>query len=320
MTRVAIVGSGIAGLTCAANLRESGIRVSIFDKGRRPGGRVSTRVTEISSYDHGAQYFTARDQRFLGRVEALVEAGVIAEWRGVWAEWDGKVLVEKENQPCRYVGVPAMNALPIALSSGLEVEQSYHVERVERRGEGWWICRRGGESTGPFDWLLITAPGPQAVQLVGGTTTLPRATFGASFALLATFAERVAIEADGIFVNKGALSWVARNSSKPGRPQAESWVLHSGEAWTQTHFEADSSQLESELLAEFAEIASGPLPPRLESAIHRWRYAIPEPLPDRVYVEADRKLAFGGDYCGGPRVEGAYLSGLALADVVASDS
>ena len=46
---------------------------------------------------------------------------------------------------------------------------------------------------------------------------------------------------------------------------------------------------------------------------HRWRYAIPlEPLEDRCLYDPDLGLGACGDWCSGPRVEGAFLSGMAM--------
>ena len=59
--RVVIIGAGIAGLSCAQELKLHGISVDIFEKSRGPSGRMSTRRSEAWSADHGAQYFTARD-------------------------------------------------------------------------------------------------------------------------------------------------------------------------------------------------------------------------------------------------------------------
>jgi predicted NAD/FAD-dependent oxidoreductase len=59
----AIIGAGMAGLACADALKEAGHNVALFDKGRGPGGRMSTRRMETPlgevAFDHGAQYFTA---------------------------------------------------------------------------------------------------------------------------------------------------------------------------------------------------------------------------------------------------------------------
>ena len=40
---IAIVGAGLAGLTCAQFLAQAGHRVHVFDKSRGPSGRMSTR-------------------------------------------------------------------------------------------------------------------------------------------------------------------------------------------------------------------------------------------------------------------------------------
>jgi hypothetical protein len=48
---------------------------------------------------------------------------------------------------------------------------------------------------------------------------------------------------------------------------------------------------------------------------HRWRYALPtQPLPDRCLFDGDSNMGACGDWCSGPRVEGAFLSGAALAE------
>ena len=79
---VAVVGAGIAGLAAARALRAAGHSVIVFDKGRGPGGRASSRRAEPFAFDHGAQYFTVRDPRFQTVVDALRDRGVVAPWTG----------------------------------------------------------------------------------------------------------------------------------------------------------------------------------------------------------------------------------------------
>lgn len=56
--RIAVIGAGIAGLACADELRRHDHPVTLFDKGRGPGGRMSTRRLDTpagqASFDHGA--------------------------------------------------------------------------------------------------------------------------------------------------------------------------------------------------------------------------------------------------------------------------
>jgi hypothetical protein len=53
-----------------------------------------------------------------------------------------------------------------------------------------------------------------------------------------------------------------------------------------------------------------------EAQLKRWRYSRPtKPLEERVFVaDNDPPLLFAGDAFGGPRVEGAVLSGMAAAE------
>jgi len=55
---IAVVGAGMAGITCARTLQQAGHQVTVFEKSRGLGGRMATRDSAFGSFDHGAQYFT----------------------------------------------------------------------------------------------------------------------------------------------------------------------------------------------------------------------------------------------------------------------
>ena len=77
--RVAVIGAGISGLMCARTLLDHGIDVTVFEKGRGVGGRMATRRTDDGlQFDHGAQYFTVRDERFERYVDSWLQDGIVA--------------------------------------------------------------------------------------------------------------------------------------------------------------------------------------------------------------------------------------------------
>jgi predicted NAD/FAD-dependent oxidoreductase len=134
------------------------------------------------------------------------------------------------------------------------------------------------------------------------------------WAVLAGFGGDLEAPVDGAFVVDSPLSWVARNSSKPDRPTAESWVLHAGPEWSRAHLDLEGEAVTQRLLAALEEALGRPLPAPAYVAAHRWRYASPDPaLEERCLFDPDERVGAAGDWCGGPRVEGAFLSGAALA-------
>ena len=347
--RVAVVGGGMAGLAAARALADHNAEVTVFDKGRGPGGRMSTRRVDLdrgdapsaSTFDHGAQYFTARDERFARLVRSWVDDGIAEPWRGRLGAVDqpGSV-VEKRRNPDRYVGTPAMNAVIRHMADTLGGTSKIHfgtrvssVLREEGDTDGAGAWRLLGDDPlghdqpghdqrdlGVFDAVIVAVPAPQAVELLAGSPELRRLASSAdmrpAWAAMAEFDRPVGSDFDGVFVNIGAspLSWVSRDSSKPQRPQGERWVLHAGPEWSEAHLERDPDDVASLLLAAFFEAMGLRQVEPLHLSGHRWRHANTAHRFDRgCLFDRERLIGVCGDWCHGGRVEGAYLSGAAVA-------
>ena len=297
--RVAIIGAGMSGLACAERLGDAGVAAVLFDKGRGPGGRMSTRRVETpygpAAFDHGAQYFTVRNDGFRARVARWAAAGLATPWSAAGAE--------------AWVGTPGMNAPVKDAAAGQDVRQGALVERLERDGAGW---RVGGEM---FDWLVVATPAENAGPLLDGVdaaaAALARRTPAAPcWTVMAAFGERVATPMD-VFKGTGAVGWAARNSAKPGRGGAEAWVVQAGPEWSREHLEETPETVAGRLMDLFAGEFDVRLPPGMAASAHRWRYAR---SGDAGVGHVWRSgLGVCGDWMLGPRVEAAWMSGDGLA-------
>ena len=318
---VGIIGAGIAGLVCARTLAANAFDVKVFDKGRGVGGRTATRRAEPDlAFDHGAQYFTARDARFHKVTADWLSRGVVAEWLGCVVRLENGAVTHTSPQP-RYVGVPGMTAMAADLASAIRVQTRTQIVAMSRGPSGWTIKTDAHENVGPFETVVVTLPAPQSAEFLQ-----PHA-FGAiastlqmtpCWAVLVAFESKLEVPWDGAFVHNSPLSWVARNSSKPGRSgQSDCWVLHASAEWSAAHLEAAPDTAARLLLDAFSSAIAQQLPPDSHLTAHRWRYSHGSDADDRrMLFDPEVGLAVCGDWLAGGRVEGAFLSGVAAAEAI----
>jgi renalase len=316
---LAVIGAGIAGLSCAAALQQAGLKVSVFDKSRDVAGRMSTRRGQGWQCDHGAQYFTARDPDFRGEVARWLEAGVAGLWTPRLKVLGGAALRAPDPSPERFVGLPQMTAPARYMARGLALSANTTITQLERRAGGWHL--RSAEHSWLdrcFDAVLLGVPAPQAVPLLEPAPELAALSRSAAmrgcWALMLRFSARVDLPFDAAFVNEGPLRWIARDSSKPGRGQMETWLLHASAQWSEAHLEQDAQAVATELLNALGKL--GVPAPDAWSA-QRWRYADTEHALEQGCAWHDvTGLGLCGDWLNGGRVEGAWRSGRLLAQRV----
>jgi renalase len=320
--KIAVIGAGLAGLSAARGLARAGAEVAVFDKARRPGGRVSTRRAEVGAFDHGAQYFTAREPDF---------APVVSDWcrRGVAQPWDAPIvrLAAGPRLPApgdgpRHVGVPGMSALARDLAADLPVRCEQRIDRVERMAGRWRLVSEGG-STEPFDAVVIATPAPQAVPLLDAVPALAESVAAVTMlpcqAALVAFERPLAVDFAAAFVDDSPLAWIARNASKPGRTSGECWVLHASPTWSAQHLEDAPDAIADALLAALAAALGSALPGTSYRAAHRWRFARAERPLGHVLWDPEARLGVCGDWTLGDRIASAFLSGAQLARAMRAD-
>ncbi|MHC4318748.1 MAG: NAD(P)/FAD-dependent oxidoreductase [Planctomycetota bacterium] len=319
--RIAIVGAGMSGLAAAMRLQNAGARVVVFDKGRGPGGRMSTRRHGDYSFDHGAPYFTVSDARFQKIVDQWTQAGAAEVWGAPIAVVEGDRRVDAAGPGLRYVGTPGMNAVVASLGSELDVCYDTRVEGLRRETDHWTVLGNGGGVLGACDTVLVSIPPAQALSLLAPAAPafkgLASAAMAPCWAVMAAFDRPIRLPFEAAMIRESPLSWAVRDASKPKRPEAECWVLHASAKWSARHLESGTDHVCGALLEALSKAASTGIPEPVFTCGHRWRYSRAE-RPLGVDSLWDPGLALGicGDWCLGARVEAAYLSGLSLADRV----
>ncbi|MDX1612977.1 MAG: FAD-dependent oxidoreductase [Candidatus Promineifilaceae bacterium] len=332
-TSCLIVGAGMAGLLAARQLQAQGVRVTVLDKGRGVGGRMATRRVRpavegegaaLAVFDHGAQFFTVRDERFAALVDDWQEAGVVAQWSRGFATADGSYYAD--GHP-RYRGVGGMTAIAKHLAHGLDVRLATRAVSLQATADGWQAITSDGQRFEGAS-LILTPPVPQALALLDeGGVALPETvrrsleaiSYEPCLALLVLLPDGGQVpEPGGLWPVGEPLAWVADNHRKQVSPRRGAITLHAGPEFSQAHWDSDKETVAGAMLAAAAEwLGADPL----EVQLQRWRYSKPVRLHGAPCLAAVEPAAvvFAGDAFAGPRVEGAALSGLAAADWLLAD-
>lgn len=212
-----------------------------------------------------------------------------------------------------------MSGLVRPLLDGIALFLDLRVERIGQATEGFALRTETG-SVGPFEGVIVAVPAPEAVPLlqVYGKPfdTLEAVRMIPTLAVAAVFPTRLDI-AEDYLPGGGILALAARNGSKAGRGDAESWVLHGAHDWSQAQLERDPDEAARELIAAFGQVTGSNVAPPVWQSVQAWRYAFVEtPLGTPFLMGANRRIAACGDWCLGPRAEAAFLSGRAAAEAL----
>lgn len=318
MKRIAVIGSGMAGATVAFAL-SGHAQVTLFEKSRGLGGRMSTRRAGRYNFNHGAQYFTARSRQFISFLQPYIENGLVLEWQpdAITLEKGCKTYKRMWFEP-HYISVPGMNSLCKEIVKNLNVIKNTEVTRISKISAGNELTDSRGISHGPFEWVICAVPAPQALKLIPsemhGCGLVGQAKMDACYSLMLGFNRSLNLNWDAAKIKNSPLSWIKIVRGSSQGEIADSLVAHSTNDWAETNLEVNRGFVEEMLLTELSELTGIEVTQHDYIASHRWRYAHTSTPAGRDFmIDANAGLGVCGDWCINSNVEAAYLSGFRLS-------
>lgn len=322
---IVIIGSGLAGLAAGQLLKESGHNALILDKGRRVGGRMSTRRAEGFLFNHGAQFVTARSAAFSAICAQAVKAGQLAKW-------------PLAGRADAFSGTPAMRGLAEFLAEGLTIRQQTEVQDITRvkpsldPKDAPLQLQLGCGTVINCQHLIVTCPAPQAARLLRMaapelSACAEQVIYAPCWTVMAGFSAPLDLSRTLTHTPEGPISWATYEPVRPGASQTAAVTLHATAEFSKTYLEAVPADICDQLLAAFSEQQNIRLPRPSFRAPHIWRYAKVEkacPQNELFYINnMDSNIIVAGDwhpaqgddgrFGKGARAEDAFLSGLRAA-------
>jgi predicted NAD/FAD-dependent oxidoreductase len=214
-----------------------------------------------------------------------------------------------------------MTAPAKQLAKDLTIHFSTTIDQLLREGMVWKLhSKEHGLCETTFDTIVLAIPSKQAEPLVQPHSlalyqNCQDAVMAPGWALMVYANARLPLDFDAAFINQGIFSWIARSSSKPQRTSGESWLAHASTDWSLTHENTAKEEVNTLLVTGFEKL-TGFRPETYQT--HLWRFArLKSPTQLHQPFDAQLQLGLCGDWTSTEKVEGAWLSGQALADEIA---
>ena len=341
--KIGIIGAGIAGLTAGRILSKAGHDVTVYEKSRGLGGRLSTRRTHHSppfKIDHGAPYLTATTDEFRSFISELEKDGIVQQWTDTFGSYSqGTIYPEspgRESGMC-YVAPQGMSGIGKYLGRWVDIQLREKIGGLTHVGGASikkrpWMINSSTINVFEVDAVIIATPAIQAYGLISTAqdeinlrrmiSILDDINYSSTFALMAGYGKRDPVQWKGLICEHPVISWICNESSKRDNSESLNMVAHASSEYTKDRYnEYQTEQVGQDMLTAAGEIMGKWAENPEWHSVHLWRYKIPSKRLDIPFMESEddwAPLALVGDYFQGSSLEAAYLSGLRLGEHWAS--
>lgn len=333
---IAVIGAGIAGLTCAKQLQKAGYNVVVVDKSRGVGGRMATRRVQSTRVDHGVRYLEPTGEYLKQLIQELETSENPDTQLKIWTDkvyhFQNNQLQQSANSHPYYIMRSGMSSVAKYLAQDLQIKFSFRVNSISLTQENAWqlnfeitdqtATEKPQSLTAKM--VVIAIPAPQAVMLLETAKPPVEAEFleavrsveyDPCITVMAGYPSETHLLPDWKavnFINHEELAWVGLDSSKRLNSTQPIFVIQSSAKFAEKYL--DTSDL-SFIGKELIEATNKTVIPNFKNPewiqIHRWRYAFCRKPLSLSYLATTTPLPLIciGDWCGGNNIESALKSG-----------
>ncbi|NEQ33508.1 MAG: NAD(P)-binding protein [Leptolyngbya sp. SIO4C5] len=335
---IAVIGAGLAGLSCAQRLAQAGYQVGIVEKSRGLGGRLASRRLHQTQADHGARSLQPQTDLLRSLIAALTELDLLQPWQAQSYIWQNQQLTVSPDQT-HYVAPQGITAVAKFLATGLTIHRQCRAVSLSPVAAGWQIQAQAGDAIASFSahTVILAIPAPQALDLLKslppevldqqGIASLSHITYHPCFSVMAGYPASQSDRSQSLFPagwqidfvgdSDSELLWLGLESSKRSGSDRPLVVAQSGAAFAQAHLETtDLTQVGQTLLQAAAAKLLWPWlsqPDWLQ--VQRWRYAFVDRGSSEPVLQLAQtpQLLSCGDGWASSGIAAALQSGFAAA-------
>ncbi len=309
---VAVIGSGISGISAAHTLIENNYSVTIFDQGKNPGGRLGLRTLRnhpflIRVIDVGAAYFTVSDPIFQKKLTEWTNNELVHEWTDTFHVFKDFEITTTTG-PTRYAAKKGLRSLAFyelaqLEQKGVKVLQESKIEKVKKENNKIKVDNH------IFDAVVFAMPGLQAARILEDeiSSQLAAQTWDSALSAWLVIDGEIP-KYDAMFVNEHEVISLIVNDGKRRKDNAPVINAITTSNYAKERLENYQDYVDEVVdhVLELWNIKSEVT----EKGIARWSIAQPR---NCQRVKLPQNMAIVGDaYDLNPRIESAWLDGVAV--------
>lgn len=314
MSNIALIGVGVSGLSFLSFINRKKFNIEIFEKSRGFSGRLSTRRTDCGKFDHGAQFFTIKNNIF--------KEFLLSNFSGSFKKYEPPIkynnhgVLENFANSNHYYFKGGMSSFGKTLGKKINVSLNTKIKSIKKTSNKQWklVFDDDNVSKETFDYVVSSAPFDQTKDIY-----LNNFSFDKKLAMRPCITLMIGFKNfhDDVypyqkFNDDSDLDSLFYQNHKFVDNKLHCWVIQAKAQWSINNFELPDEKIISELLSKLNIHFVQEKPEFLK--LHRWRFASTSKnkFENEIASNSDNLFAIG-DWVSGGRVEGAFLSGYRLA-------
>jgi renalase len=311
---VGIIGAGLSGLAAARALVDAGHEVVVVEKSRGMGGRLAARRIEGTVVDHGAPAIDLPHQSAIADLVSGFSSDDLVELHAS----------EAGRQIAYRAGATRLAKL---MAEGVHIVLGVRIGALRATGGGFELAGEQGNSHGVVDAVIVSAPAPQAADLIeispergARVAALRRAAYDPAVMILAGFAIDEPGALDPFEVAAPFMRVTAESVKGRGAPGGLVPIVARVEPGRSAELlDVADADILADAVPALRSICGADREPAWVQ-VKRWRYAtLPNPLDPREVNPPGSRIVVCGDTIAGAGLAGVYASGLTAAARVVSD-
>ena len=299
--KIAIIGAGFSGCNLYNNLKEKYEDITIFEKSKGVGGRLSTKYIEDKFIDYGTSSLIPITDDLKFFCLDLTKNGVLK------AKYDEFIPKNGINKICKFL-IDEKNLLT-----------NTKIIKAENRNNKWLLEDENHNIYEDFDLLFITIPAPQILQMKIELPTdfkekLSFIKYDSIFSLILYTNKELKVNENKLYENPD-IKDIINNSKKYLYKDFSSYVIHSSKEFANCVNEKSKDEI-CEIFLENFDDETKELIEEFTIIPHLWKYAFAKTSLDMPYfLNEEKNLGICGDYFSHNNLEASLLSSELLGNI-----